>query len=62
MRMLAQLTQVFLLMLLSTFGLCAIYYTLWKVADLPMEWWTYATIPLLGTLTDFGLFNWIRKT
>lgn len=62
MRRLAQLTQVFLLILLSTFGLCAIYYMLWTAADLPMEWWMYIMVPLLATLTDFGLFAWIRKT
>ena len=62
MRILVQLTQVLLLMLLSTLGLCAVYYTLWTAAAFPMEWWMYIMIPLLATLTDFGLFSWIRKT
>ena len=62
MRMIKQLTQVFLLIMLSTFGIGAVYYVVWTAAALPMAWWVYLVLPVLASLTDFGLFRWIVRT
>ncbi len=54
--------QFRLLAFAAALGFANVYAMLWRAVGLPLVWWAAVVCALLGLLSEWGLFAWVKRT